>query len=336
MRKIIPPIVLFMMLACNLPNVVSAVSTPEQPVPAGDVAATDIPIPIVEVPMSVVQIEGVSYESYQTQGDPFHFVCAQPCSIDQGLIFAEIAGFRNAHERIIQLTGVDILPEQGSVEIHFQFDSVCGYEMGNGGYARWYPGETALICDFMFEDTASPTGPLAAPENAAHLDQQWLFIHEYLHMLFLGRLPADVDAFHDFVTPLSFYITYLGPDGKESQAGIGDLCAYHPESPPGDFGGYLFQNLCIQNGFSLEKLAPAMIELDRLYQSGEGQVQQEGYAHPSASPAQFREILNKVTGSNTRQAFMDACWPASLFGDNYTLSDACLYPTPTVAPTIVQ
>jgi len=317
MRKIFLPVLLLLALACNLPNAGGGVPVSTQsanPIPTGVISATDIPIPIVDVPMSVIQIKDASYQSYQMAGDPFHFVCVEPCSIDQKLIFAEYAGFRNVHEKIIKLAGVDVLPELGSVEIHLQFDPVCGYEMGNGGYARWYPGETALICDFLFEAAAGPSGPLATPDNATHLDQQWIFIHEYLHMLFLGRLPNEVEAIHDFVTPVATYISYLRQDGSESEAGIGDLCAYHPDSPPGDFGGRLFLNLCIQNGFSLEKLAATMIALDQLYQSGAGQVPQQGYQHASASAAQFREILNNVTGSDTRQAFIDACWPASLFG----------------------
>jgi hypothetical protein len=332
------PFVLLLTLACNLPGAAGAVATPgvTAPVPTGVPDATEAPIPIVDVPVSVIQIMGAPYQSYQMPGDSFHFVCAEPCSIDPQLIFAEYAGFRNARTRIVQLTGVDILPELGSVEIHLQFDPVCGYEMGNGGYARWYPGETALICDFFFESTADSIGPLATPENATHLDQQWLFIHEYLHMLFFGRLAHEVEAMHDFVTPLATYITYLQPDGSQGPSGIGDLCAYYTQSPPGDFGGYLFLNLCAQNGFNVEKLSAAMVELDSLYQSGAGQAQQPGYAHPSVSPNQFREILNRVTGSDTRQAFIDACWPASLFGDTYTLSDACLYPTPTAVPTRVQ
>ncbi len=321
---------LFFVMACNLPI---ASSRPGNPNPSGDTTTPTVSVAeIVPVPSTEIQIDGAAYLAYQMPGDPFRFVCVQPCSVDQNLMFAQYAGFRNAHDIMVKLTGVDVLPEMVPVDIHVQGDQICGH-MGDGplGFTNYYPPKKPVICSYLFDYAQGLNDTPYTPEFAARVDQQTLFIHEYLHLIFIGRLPGAIEAMHDFVTPLAINISYTGQSEYEI-----DLCTYHPQSPPGDFGGYLFENLCTQNGFRPEDLASVMIELDHLYESGTGQIQQEGFANPSASPAQFRDILNKITGSDTRQAFMDACWPASLFGDSYTLSDACLYPTPTVAPTPVK
>ncbi len=334
MRKITLCLLLFLLLACNLP----AVSlTPVQPGPQTDLlptsvvdepAATVTPIAIVEVPTSIIQIEGAAYLSYQMPGDPFRFVCVEPCTVDPQLIFGQYAGFRNAHQIMIKVTGVDILPEMMPVDIHSQGDAICGH-LGDGplGFTYYFPPKKPLICSYLFDYAQGFNGQPYTPEFATRLDQQTLFIHEYLHLIFVGRLPASVEAIHDFVTPIAFHIS-----GHVET----DLCSYHPQTAPGDFGGYLFQNLCAQNGFHLEDLAPVMTKLDQLYQSGAGQVQQAGYEHPSPSAAQFRDILNDVLGGDTTRAFADACWPPDLFGNSYILSYECTHPTATVQPTPVK
>ena len=60
---------------------------------------------IVPIPVSSIQIEGVPYSAYQIPGDPFRFVCQEPCPLDLQYIYAEYAGFRLAHARLIELTG---------------------------------------------------------------------------------------------------------------------------------------------------------------------------------------------------------------------------------------
>ncbi len=306
--------------ACTAPT---ASPIPDQPTSAVIVEATPAPIAIVDVPSSVIQIDGVSYVAYQTPGDPWRFLCQEPCTVDANVIFAQYAGFRSAHETMITLTGVDPLPELLPVDFHLTNDATCGNLADSPAlaFAHVYPDGNAYVCTFLFEYAQGLNGPYTA-EDAVQLYNQTIFIHEYLHAIFPGRFPSDVDAFHDFVTPLAVYI------GQ----GEMDLCAYHPETPPGDFGGYLIVQLCQQNGFQMEDIAASLIEVDNLYQSGGGQLQ-EGYQHPAVTMAQYRQILNNLLGSDTRQAFADACWPAELFGDSYTLSEACLHPTAAPEPT---
>ena len=87
---------------------------------------TSTPVEIVPIPVSSIQIEGIPYKAYQIPGDPFRFVCQEPCPLDPQYIFAEYAGFRPAHATLIQLTGVDTLTELQPVDMHLVFeDSIC-------------------------------------------------------------------------------------------------------------------------------------------------------------------------------------------------------------------
>ncbi len=83
-------------------------------------------------------------------------------------------------------------------------------------------------------------------------------------------------------------------------------------------------------------LARSLVELDRLYHSGGGQVSQEGYEHPAATLAQYRDILNALLGSDTTNAFASACWPPALFGSSYSPLPACVVETTTGTATPVK
>lgn len=329
-RKLLPafPFVFALMLACNA---VTGASTPDptgstgepipppaSQVPAAAVTATnDVIDTILTIP---VQIGGVAYTAYQIPGDPFRFVCQEPCRLDPEYIYAEYAGFRLAHASLIQLTGVDTLVELQPVDMHLDVeDSVCG----DAPYGHAY-----VYSDVHQAYTCSD-GPGYYPTleeqiaNAALPGQQYFPLHEYMHTLFFGRLSGTAGSFqdyraaffHDYIVPIpSYAIGILDPAG---------FCSYR-DLAPGDYGGWLIHELCQQNGFQLQHLAQSLIALDALYQSGGGQVPQTGYEHPAPSVAQYRDILNDLLGSDTTQAFAAACWPPELFGNSYQPSPACV------------
>jgi hypothetical protein len=329
MRKIFLVFAFFLILACNLPGVPS---TPVQLYSQGNqtpaltsqaidatAAGTSTPIAIVPVPASSIQIEGVPYTAYQIPGDPFRFVCQEPCPLNLQYIFAEYTGFRLAHARLIDLTGIDTLAELQPVDMHLVFeDSICG--AAPYGHAYIYSGtHKAFTCT---------DGPGYYPtieekiRNAVQPDGQYFPLHEYMHTIFFGRISGKagnfedykVEYFHDFVVPIpSYAIGILDPAG---------FCSYR-DLPPGDYGGFLINELCRKNGFQLKDLALSLIELDNLYRSGGGQVNQTGYEHPLPTVAQYRDILNRLLGSDTTPAFADACWPPELFGNSYSLGSAC-------------
>jgi hypothetical protein len=132
---------------------------------------TSTPIAIVPIPVSSIQIKGVPYKAYQIPGDPFRFVCQEPCPLDLQYIYAEYAGFRLAHAKLIELTGVDTLTELQPVDMHLVFeDSICSefpYGHGwtrilphhrgedpDGGSARWSIFSSSRIHahDLLWED----------------------------------------------------------------------------------------------------------------------------------------------------------------------------------------
>jgi hypothetical protein len=342
-RVLLASILLMVGLAgCNLPGAPGGgiTSAPTDDVQIIGQAAeatgegTSTPIAIVPVPVSSIQIEGVPYQAYQMPGDPFRFVCQEPCPLDLQYIFAEYASFRLAHARLIELTGVDTLIELQPVDMHLVLeDSIC-HENPYGHAYIYASTHQAYTC------TDGPGYYPTIEEKirmAAQLDGQYFPLHEYMHTIFFGRISGEAGNFqdyragffHDFVVPLpSYAIGILDPAG---------FCSYGDQQlPPGDYGGTLISELCRQNGFQLTDLAPSLIELDRLYQSGEGQVYQEGYEHPAPSVAQYRDILNRLLGSDTTNAFADACWPPELFGNSYNIRPACLIISTPGTPTPVK
>lgn len=279
---------------------------------------------IVPVPTSTIEIEGVAYTAYQMPGDPFRFVCQDPCPLDRQYILAAYAGFRFGHARLIELTGVDTLVELQPVDMHLVLeDSVCS-ELPVGHAYVYSDKHQAYTC------TDGPGYYPTIEEKtrmAARLDGQYFPLHEYMHTIFFGRISGKAGDynnaiayfFHDYVVPVPAFAT-------------GDLdparfCTYgDDELRPGDYGGALIVELCRQNGFQITDLALSLIELDALYQSGGGQDYQEGYEHPVPSVAQYRDILNGLLGSDTTNAFAEACWPPELFGNSFPIPPACVVP----------
>jgi hypothetical protein len=335
--KMIRPFLAFLILmvglvGCNMPGApdegTTSIPTNEQQIinqPAevtGDSTLT--PIPIVPIPASAVQIEGAAYTAYQIPGDPFRFVCQDPCPLDEQYIFAEYAAFRVGHARLIELTGVDTLAELQPVDMHLVLeDSICADAPWGHAYVYAHAHQAYTCTD----------GPGYYPtmeekiQKASQVEEQYFPLHEYMHTIFFGRLSGDAGIFedylsesiHDFVVPLPAYATgYFDP---------AEFCSYRDPLPPGDYGGWLISELCQQNGFQLPDLAQSLIALDNLYQSGGGQVVVAGYQHPVPTMAQYRDILNSLLGSDTTNAFATACWPPGLFGNSYSLPPACIVPS---------
>jgi hypothetical protein len=287
--------------------------------------STAAPIEIVPIPVSSIQIEGVPYQAYQISGDPFRFVCQEPCLLDLQYIFAAYAGFRLAHAKLIELTGVDTLTELQPVDMHLVLeDSICSE----------LPVGHAYIYSQVHQAYTCTDGPGYYPtieekiQMASRLDGQYFPLHEYMHTIFFGRISGTAGNFedykaaflHDYVVPLpSYAIGELNP---------AEFNSYRNPLAPGDYGGWLISELCKQNGFQLTTLTLSLIELDGLYQSGGGQVYQEGYEHQAPSVAQYRDILNRLLGSDTTNAFAAACWPPELFGNSFSRPPACVV-TPT-------
>ena len=322
------------LIACDLSGAPTGEATDErQPTgqaPEATVEGTSTPDVIVPVPVSSVEIEGLPYQAYQMPGDPFRIVCQEPCPLDPQYIYAEYAGFRLAHARLIELTGIDTLAELQPVDMHLVLeDSICGES----------PWGHAYVYDSTHQAYTCTDGPGYYPtiqekiEMASRLEGQYFPLHEYMHTIFFGRISGQAGDFqdyramffHDYVVPLPSYA-----EGALDPAGF---CSYRDPLAPGDFGGWLISELCGRNGFELADLALSLIELDALVQSGGGQVYEEGYEHPVPTVAQYRDILSRLLGSDTTDAFRAACWPGEFFGNSYDVFPGCAVESTGGTPT---
>ena len=287
---------------------------------------TRISINIVPVPTGEIQIDGKAYLSYQIPGDPFRFVCQQPCNVDPALVNGFYAGFRAGRERLVNLLGIDTLPELQPVDIHLTGDAICGDQPPPGVnlFANFDVPGNAFVCMFFLGNPS--IGEYYTPETASQLSSQSGFLHEYMHTIFFGRLPVEIFGMHDFVYPIAIY-------ASNEEMTEASLCWYWTGDPIGEFGGDLLPRLCAHNGFTLASWRESLLALDALYQSGGGTVAQ-GFTHPSVSPLQYRQLLNEALGNDTSESFEKACWKAELFGESYTLSEMCQREAPMPDPSV--
>jgi hypothetical protein len=313
---------LLLILACNLPT---AAYTPSAPFQTSTPEPTAAPrsgfmeptlAVVVELPAIPIEIEGAAYIAYRAAGDPFRFVCPSPCTGLSQFMYWQYAGFQAAHERLVQIMGVDALAELQPVDIHVMEDSKCGTRAAapEPAFADYNARGNAYVCSFVFKDLNSAAITPEAARDASRLDHQADLVHAYAHTIFFGRVPKDAGLMHDFVTPIAMYVTNTLPGG--------DLCTYRPTIPPGDYGGRLIFNLCEDDRFEIEAMAPTMRAVDRLYRRDDGRVD-ERLEHLVPDMAQFRWELHTVLGRDVAGAFADACWPAELFEDTYELDSKC-------------
>jgi hypothetical protein len=340
MRRTLLWMALFLTLACNLPLSSQNAASPrpqEEPgltpnaptaLPGGE---SDAPsIEVVPVAATNVQIEGADYQAFQAPGDPFRFVCPSPCTVDPAIFYAQYAGFHAIYEILLGLTGVDTLPELQPVDIHILDDAKCGKlrEQRALAHSGWDEGGNAVVCSYFFEYAQGLGGMPYTSADALRPENQAILIHEYLHTIYFGRTPRSAGAMHDFVTPIA---QFAWMDLQDEEV----FCTYHPETPPGDYGGYLLQELCLRNGFHWTELRRSLNELDALYRSGGGMLD-EGFRNPVPTMAQYRAILNGIVGSDTSPAFREACWPGTLFNEEYDLPTSCTDRTPTLKPSPIS
>jgi len=265
-------------------------SLPPQPEPQPQPQPEILPVPWTEIYLNEkgksVDEKTVLFKAYQFPQDPFRIVCQVPCPISEESIFAKYAGFKKAHERLIELIGIDVLEERKPVDIHLNSDATCGqYLPGITGFAG-----RSMVCIFEHEKIGIDGTPQLAPQNAITLEQQILAIHEYQHVIFFGLMSLDL---HDFIVPISDYVTKRGALSIYT-----DPC--HPILNSYGFGKLIY-NLCQENGFSFDDLGPSLIMLDELYQTGQGEIE-----NGKTSVYQYRDVLNQLLQTDTTQAFIDS------------------------------
>ncbi|MGH9443451.1 MAG: hypothetical protein ACRD16_14385 [Thermoanaerobaculia bacterium] len=281
---------------------------------SGPASATTFP----PVNSTIVTIKGdwfghttpaAQYRAYQNPGDTFRIICPEPCPVDPNVIAAFHSGFSQAAQRTVAFFGLDILPSLKPIDLHIANDTWCGnYSSGFTGDSGIYPSSSGLTTAygcFWYANRPDFFEPFTA-DNVSQVNYHLLTVHEYTHPIFFGR---HFYSYEDFAKVSSFFVS-----GIAGAPPITDPCADHLF----DLNqGRLPWALCRLNGFSYGDLPPAMQQLDALFQSGKGTVDQ-GVPN-TTSVIQFRKILNGVLGSDTRDAFLSTLIPPAQVEDDTTL-----------------
>jgi hypothetical protein len=286
-------------------------TTPERPPPP---PMQPPPVVVPPVPKSQVMIEGKSYDAYQDPAETFRIVCQTPCAIDEATIFAKYAGMREAKHLLIDATGIDTLPQLLPIDVHLAADDACGpFNPNVAGDAGQYPTDKrGRLCLFAVENGMRPPpwvpDPLV-PATAVQLDHQVLFVHEYTHTIFFGR---HFVSWEDVARALSYSVTGI----------YTNLCDRELDS----IGAHLTYRLCKEDGLTPAQLKQSLIALDALYQEDKGELTDFGtspeFPHVPTSVAQWRILLDGITGKPTTQAFIDAGVRYNALGDEVTLTPA--------------
>jgi hypothetical protein len=270
--------------AANLPSASSLYTAVELPKFFSRVP----PPPITTIPKSAVELGGESFDAYQIPGDRLRVLCKQPCPLEERLIDAVYAGYKVTIQQDVRTAGLDMLDKWGAIDIHLNRDSTCRRLETEWGLTFQYSGVDRLGICLYLTDPDMQTDPKApfTPESAARSGGLGVFAHEYLHAVLWGRFAST----HDFIYPIEYKTQDTANTGD-----YGNLCnpTYQNIAP-------LTYQLCKDKGFTFDQLIQSLLDIDRLYQDGKGDLigRTVGYN-------QYLAILNSILGTDVLQVFTD-------------------------------
>lgn len=309
--------------ACNLPGREAGGTAPQDAGLTRSAPAFSLPEParrfptppIVPIPNSQLQIGSEVFDAYQVPGDRFRLLCRQPCQFTDRMLFALYAGYKVTAQAVVRTAGLDVVDTVSVFDVHLDRDATCTRFEGEIGLTTSYPEDpdSIVLCLYLADaDHPAAADALPSPEEVASRGGLGVFAHEYVHAILLGRFTSS----HDYVYPVE-YVT-MDPSNA---AYYGDLCeSLYESSAP------LSYQLCQQYGFSLDDLLQSLLDVDRLFEDGAGNLPNGvvGYA-------QYRAILENGLGLDAMQAFLDAGYQKIFTeegGADYSLpyaSEPCTY-----------
>ncbi len=267
----------------------------------GEVASTLAPIqlpaqftrfpppPILPVPKTSLHIGTEIFDAYQVPENRLRLVCKQPCELDDRMIDALYAGYRVTVAQDIRTAGIDVLDSFKTIDVHLNRDINCSRGENELGLTGTYPDDpnSIFICVYLTEPDLQ-AGSLVpfTPEGTIHAGGQGVFAHEYLHAILWGRFSSS----HDFIFPIE-YVT-LNPTDSHYR----DLC-----DPLYQYNAPLTYQLCKEKGLTFDQLLQSLLEVDRLYQGGYGNL-----PHRQVGYNQYRAVLDALLGSDTLPVFQEA------------------------------
>ncbi len=246
------------------------------------------PPPITTIPKSTIELNGESFDAYQIPGDRLRVLCKQSCPLEERLIDAVYAGYKVTIQQDVRTAGIDILDKWGAIDIHLNRDANCRRLELELGLTFQYSGADRLGICLYLTDPDMQTDPQApfTPESAVRNGGLGVFAHEYAHAILWGRFAST----HDFVFPIEYKTMDPANAGN-----YGNLCnpVYQNIAP-------LTFRLCQTNGFTFDQLIQSLLDIDRLYQDGKGNL-----SGGTVGYHQYLAILNSILGSDVTQVFSD-------------------------------
>ncbi|MBI2091804.1 MAG: hypothetical protein HYT75_02250 [Deltaproteobacteria bacterium] len=232
-----------------------------------------------------------SYDAYSLPDSGLRIVCQQPCAIPEDLLKKKLLGAKNAVKSLLELTVLDILPNNKPTDIHVTSSAECGnYDeiFAEFGYVARFFGirfnNTSYMCLWEYNDDG-----LVLPlndDNAQKIEAQQVLIHEYSHIIFDGRTSVFASKFEDFVKALSFYVSgHWDGNGLEPEnfPKVASACDPYLEKSAKDV-----YELCTKCGFSFNDISVLLQKMDEA-NAGGGMVDMD----------ELKIIFDGITGKNT-------------------------------------
>lgn len=235
-------------------------------------------------------LRGQAYDTWQEPSDTtWRFACQSPCPIPLSTLQAAANGFLAAKPQLLNLSGIDTVPEIRPVDIFFESNSICPLSSSFAGYSSIYfpHGDNvarAFSCLFLWNYQQSGQINYFTAASAGLASSQTLIVHEYAHSIFYRR---HVYSYEDFVRYWSYRISggVALPQGMCSQ----NLVTYNAP---------LIYQLCQQYAADDSDLKAALATMDQLYQQG------LGYNAPRTSVSQLRKAFDDRLGVNTASMWL--------------------------------
>ena len=245
--------------------------------------------------LKIITDDTYSFMISDDDGD-IRTVCERPCPIPRSTLIAKHKGMTAAVNKLKKLLSVDFTDGVKPIRVHLNGDTTCGQATNEstGCYLISSGSDygTAHICTFDYEkkNRILPFNE----ENALRIQDQLLFVHEAVHVMFYKRTTVSYNIQEQFAKAISFHISgNWGGNGTTD----GD---FKPVSTACDQSIFSFAKapflLCKYYGFDFNDYGSIFLLIDKEFEK----------TTKAISDSKFKNYISDVVGKDTSDA-----WKAS-------------------------